>query len=221
MTKTTNKPVIKFDIEGAVKVASEYAKTTDQADNAAKQFESAKAKRETLVRMFADVNRACGFRKFDHLQAAYKDRKEGANRQEFLDALAASYLKPAELATYNDHSGLNAVLASRDGKKQITSPRGEVTKKITAFVSRLLSAAEPFVSETVAAKKKRERAEAKPAIATKKTIRTLEQVTVDCIAAILKKIINDAKQTEPTATCHKELQTYMKGVQKHVLTFFK
>ena len=235
MTNTTKTPTAKirkpratkrattFDIKLAVGVASDAMRANDRAETASKAFDNATKRRETLVKMFADVNRAAGFRNFDHLAPAYKDRKEGKYRQEFLDTLAASYLEAAQLAVYKDFKGVNAVLMTREGKKQVTSPRGEVTKKITAFVARLIKSAEPYIAETVAQKKKREKEEAKIASgdAPKKVNKTLEQFSNEQVASILKRIINDAKQTEPSYDKHKEFQTYMKKVQKEVIAWFE
>jgi hypothetical protein len=236
MTNTTNTPAAKirkpraakrataFDVREAVQIAAQAMASDDKMEAASKTFENAKKRRETLVKMFADVNRAAGFRNFDHLLPEYKDRKEGKYRQEFLDTLAASYLKPDQLAVYKDFEGVNAVLATRDPatKKQITSPRGELVKMINQFVARLIKAAEPFIAETVAQKKKREKEEAKIASgdAPKKVNKTLEQFSNEQVASILKRIINDAKQTEPSYDKHKEFQTYMKKVQKEVQAFF-
>jgi len=207
MTKATN-TARSFDYAAAASIAQSYGDTEVKVDKAKTALDNATQRRTTAVVLFADTCRAAGFNSMDPLKA------KGSHRAEFLDHLAASYLNKAEHKAYLS----DMATSDRSSGKQVLSARGKANNKLTQFVTRLLKAAEPYLTETpqeIEAKKAAKKG------ANGNKIKPLDVYTIETLQAILKRIGTDARKTDPTATCHAKITSIIKATMKECEAAFK
>jgi hypothetical protein len=202
MTKTTTSPAIKFDIAAAVAIANTFKDTETSVGKAKTALDNATQRRTTAVAMFADTCRAAGFNSMAPLQP------KGAYRVEFLDTLAASYLTAKEHKAYAS----DMATSDRSTGKQVLTAKGQAKNKLTAFVTRLLKAAEPFLSETLEEREAKAKEAAKKGANVNKS-KDLETYVTETLQAILKRIGTDARKSEPTSLYHEAISAVIKAAQ--------
>ena len=210
MTKSNNTPAPKFDMTRAVSIAQSFKDSETKVGKAKTALDNATERRTTAVALFADTCRAAGFKTMAPLQA------KGAYRVEFLDQLAPAYLSAKEVKAYQS----DMATSDRSSGKQVLSAKGQAKNKLTAFVTRLLKAAEPFLSETLEEREAKAKEAAKTgANATK--AKALDTYTLETLQNILKRIGTDARKTDPTATCHEKITAIIKTAMKECEAAFK
>lgn len=210
MTNTTNTPHVSFDIAAAVKVAVTFKDVEGKVEKAKTALENAATRRATVVELFADTCRAAGFNSMAPLKAG------GSHRAEFLDTLAVAYLNKSEHKAYAS----DMATSDRSSGKQVLTAKGKAKNKLTAFVSRLLKAAEPCLAETKEARDAKVKESAKKgANATK--AKTLETYVTETLQNIVKRIGTDARKSEPTAMCHEAILKVIKAAQADAKKAFK
>jgi hypothetical protein len=216
MTKSTNTPANKtptpamaFDIGAAVKVAQSFKDTETKVGKAKTALDNATARRNVVLVMFADTCRAAGFKTMAPLQA------KGQHRVEFLGTLAPAYLTVKEAKAYAS----DMATSDRSSGKQVLTAKGQAKNKLTAFVTRLLKASEPFLNESQAERDVKAKEAAKTgANATK--AKTLDVYTIETLQAILKRIGTDARKTDPSVTCHEAITDVIKAAMKNAKLAF-
>ena len=185
-----------------------YADVNGKAEKAKQTLETAEQARLGKVIAFADTCAGFGWTDLSPI------KKGGEYREELEAQAAACILNKAELAAFNSNEA--AYTLDKSGKR-VYGKRHAAGNKVRNFLNRLIDAAEPHVDGT-AAKKAAEKAE-RGANASK--AKPLAEFLRDTLAAMTKRIGDDARKPTPTGKNHEELRKAVAALTKTVAELTK
>ena len=203
-----------FNLTTIASVINAYAGAAIKTEAAAKKLETAAQTRDKQVINFADAVRGMGFTSCD----AFRSNKagKGEHHDAVLETVAVAMLNKAELVAF--HSDQAAFkLGGKDGKTRIYSAKHNAATKVKNMLKRLLDAAEPFVTGERDAKKEA----AAPKGAKVNTKKDLDVYIAETMAAVLKRILTDAKAVTPTGKNHEELRKLIKAASADTAKLLK
>lgn len=203
----------KFNIAPLAKIIGDFAGADKRHDDAAKKLETAKQTRERKVIEFADTVRGMGFTSCDAFRTSKAGK--GEHHDALLETVAVAILTKAELAAFNSDQAAFK-LGGKDGKTRIYSAKHNASTKVKNMLKRLLDAADPYVTG-----EKVPDTEGTPKGAKANGKKDLDVYLTEQMAAMLKRVLNDAKAPEPTGKNHEAIRKLLKAANAEMVKLTK
>ena len=203
----------KFNSNAIAAAVREYTESDTRTERAKKAFETAAQTRERAVIKFADTVRGMGFTSCDVFRTSKAGK--GEHHDAITEQLAACILSKAELAAFaSDQAAFK--LGGKDGKTRIYSAKHKASTKVKNMLKRLLDAADPYVTG-----EKAPNAEGTPKGAKANGKKDLDVFLTEQMAAMLKRVLNDAKAPAPTGKNHEEIRKVLKTANAELVKLIK
>ena len=203
----------KYNANAINAVVREYAGADTKTERAKNALESAQQTRDRMVIKFADTVRGMGFTSCDAFRTSKAGK--GEHHDAIMESIAACTLSKTELAAFNSDQAAFK-LGGKDGKTRVYSARHKASTKAKNMLKRLLDSAEPYVTG-----EKSPNAEGTPKGAKANAKKDLDVYLTEQMAAMLKRVLNDAKAAEPTGKNHEAIRKILKAANAELVKLTK